>query len=163
MRNVMQSWAPIWYHHSFHEFILICEIIHIVYPHLSLFCIRRVLVWSDYCILWVIPDDWMAWWYLIQAIVLISISCMQETQCNSFSYWHWFQLIYLLWLLIIIMVQSCFMLVGADSWRYICLLLALFFTLYIHSLTEYFIILTPLCFVCGLQVEDTSKRICAKS
>ena len=36
MRNVTQSWAPIWYHHRFHEFILVCEIIHIVYPHLSL-------------------------------------------------------------------------------------------------------------------------------
>ena len=114
------------------------------YPFL---CILRVLVWSDYCILWVSPDDWMAWWYLIQATVLISISCMQKTQCILFFCWHWFQLIYFLWLLIIIIIQSCFMLVGIDSYLYICLLLALFFTLYVHSLTEYFIILTSLCFV----------------
>ena len=38
--------------------------------------------------------------------------------------------------------------------------LALLITLYVYSLTEYFIILTPLYFVYGLQVEDTGKRMC---
>ena len=35
--------------------------------------------------------------------------------------------------------------------------LASLFTLYIYSLTEYYIILTPLC-LCGLQVEVAGKR-----
>ena len=89
MRNVTQSWAPIWYHHRFYEFILIYEIImrsFILCTHTYFFnCILRVLVWSDYCIPRVGLDNLIAWWYLMQATVLISISCMWKTQCFHFS------------------------------------------------------------------------------
>ena len=49
------------YHHRFHDFVHVYEIIMrscILCTYTYLFiCILRVSVWSDYCILWVSPDD----------------------------------------------------------------------------------------------------------
>ena len=143
----MQSWAPIWYHHRFHEFILVCEIIHIVYPNLPL-SLHSGSISVEWLLYTMSYSRWLNGLMIFDTGYSFDIHLLYVR--NSMYFIFLLTLISVdipAWLLIIIIIQSCFMLVGADSWLYVCLLLALFFILCIYSLIEYFIIFTSLYFV----------------